>query len=124
MSILDDIKSVIGIIQKVDNIDLYQKILDIQRQALNLVDENRKVEEEKSSLEKQLDISDRLVFSTSESAYMLRTNELPDGPFCTRCYDVDKKIVRLHHGLVEDVLECPHCERTVHINKDSYLRFP
>lgn len=55
MSILDTLKETIGLIQKVDNIDLYRRMMDLQTQVVELAEENR-------TLKERLTTADALTF--------------------------------------------------------------
>lgn len=101
MGIIDNVRETVGLIQKMDNLDLYRRILDLQAEVTALVDENR-------TLAERLRITDDLRFS--DNCYW-RTNASGEtaGPYCPRCWDVDGHLVRLltrhkHHP------QCPECK--------------
>ncbi|HBA38453.1 MAG: hypothetical protein A2W73_07420 [Deltaproteobacteria bacterium RIFCSPLOWO2_12_55_13] len=50
MSIIDDVKSVAQLIQQIDNVELYRKILDLQGEVMGLVQENSELRKEISYL--------------------------------------------------------------------------
>jgi len=54
MSILEDLKSLVGTIQKIDNIELYRQILDLQNEVLQVVAENTQLKADAASLREQL----------------------------------------------------------------------
>lgn len=83
MGIVDTIKDTIGIVQKIDNIELYQKLIELQQQAWALVDENRLLTER---------LSTHAALTVRDNAYW----NGEDGPFCTRCWDGEYKLVHLH----------------------------
>lgn len=94
MGIYDAAKDALSIAQKADNIDLYQKILDIQALALDLQYDNLKLIEEIKKLKKDEEIDSKLIFKNN--SYYMKDNEKEDGPFCSVCWDKDRKLVRMH----------------------------
>jgi len=108
MSIIDDIKSVAKTIQQADNIELYQKILDVQAKALEVVEENSKLREENKELKEKLKIKENL--KNENNAYWIEADGKKDGPFCSCCWDVDKNLVRLHPCGNPSFYNCPNCK--------------
>ena len=101
MSILDDVKNTVSIIQKIDNIELYRKILDLQSEIIALVEENRLLKAA-ASIHKDLEFK--------KEAYWKRYGtESQDGPFCPKCWDVNQKLVRMlrREGYYPT---CPECK--------------
>jgi len=107
MAILDEIKSAAGIINKIGNMELYQKILDIQAQAMDLMERNVGLQKENFELKKDLEISKKLMHE--RDAYWISEDGKKDGPFCTRCWDAEKKLVRLHKTGNPVYSKCPNC---------------
>jgi len=107
MSIIDTLKETVGLMQKIDNIDLYRRMLELQTQVMALFEENR-------SLKEQLATRAQLKFK--KNAYWMND----DGPFCSRCWDAESKLVRLHQqeGCVP---RCPSCD---HLAVDPDTRPP
>lgn len=96
MGVLDTLKETVGLIQKVDNIELYRRMLDLQAQVQALVDDNR-------SLKERLAIRDQLSFR--ENSYF-RGDE---GPYCSPCWDTRGILVRLHVR-ADHYPQCPSCK--------------
>lgn len=94
MSIVDNIKDVANIVRKADNIDLYRQILDLQQEALELVEENNNLKTELQEIRKSTDIQEKLVFE--DNSYFIRDEYRNDGPYCTTCWDYEGKLVRMH----------------------------
>ncbi|MDD4594715.1 MAG: hypothetical protein PHY33_06360 [Methanobacteriaceae archaeon] len=95
MSLYEGIKDVASIVQKADNIELYEKLLDLQRDALDILDENKSLKERIRELENNLNIEEKLLFKDN-AYYLEQKDKEPDGPFCSVCWDRDKKLIRLH----------------------------
>lgn len=109
MSLVEDFKETVKIIQKIDNLDLYKKILDLQSEVMDLMEENK-------LLKSQLQNKELLIFQ--DSAYWTKKeDDKLDGPFCPRCWDYESKLVRLisHTGYHP---KCPQCKNFVEIKKN------
>lgn len=96
MSILENLKEAVTLVQRIDNIELYRKILDLQAEVLALVQEN-------TELKQKARITEELAFRNN--SYWREDK----GPFCSRCWDADGKLVRLvvrgpYHP------QCPNCD--------------
>lgn len=99
MGIIDTLKETVGLIQKVDNIDLYRRMVELQTEVYSVIEENRALKEKLATREK-------LTFR--RNCYWIGD----DGPFCSRCWDVDGKLVRLHlKTALRLPPECPSCNR-------------
>ena len=102
MSIYEGLKDAINIAQKADNIDLYKKLLDLSKDALDL----------KLKSAKQLD--ERIEYHKLEEVDTLHTEypyiTLKDDPlrirYCAICWGRDKKLIQLL-----DELNCEECLR-------------
>ncbi len=95
MGIFDTMKETVALLQKVDNLPLYRKVLELQNQINELVEENRRLKD-------RLGTRDQLTFR--KNAYW----RADDGPFCSRCWDSETRLVRLHtqQGYKP---QCPSC---------------
>lgn len=93
MSIINNAKEIADLIQKLGNIELYRKIVELEGQIIELTRENHASREQVEELIRQLSIKGKLQFE--RKLYWLIDGQTKDGPFCQRCYDVDRKLVRL-----------------------------
>jgi len=114
MSVIDTAKEAVMLVQKIDNIDLYKKILELQSDALKMVEENGKLHDRIRELETGLAIKDTLTFE--DNHYFVVKNGTKDGPFCTLCWDNDRKLIRKH----KDDHDWWWC--LIHEKKRSYLQ--
>lgn len=60
MGIIDNIKDIASIVQKADNIDLYSRILDLQKEAMDLVWQNNELKSEIRKLKEENNINNKL----------------------------------------------------------------
>jgi regulator of replication initiation timing len=111
MSLIDEIKSIAGVIQKVDNIELYRKILDLQAEALELIEQNSSLRAENIRLKEINKIQSNLVFKGNK--YWLKKEESKmEGPYCSKCWDSNNKLLRMHD--LDDYFHCPECKTIVY----------
>lgn len=119
MGLYENFKDVVGVVQKLDNIELYQKILDIQAQALELSNSNIGKDKKIKELEDQLDNSKRMKFD-GKFYYI----EGEKHPYCPGCWGARKKQTHLvvtdrQHGTM---YECPvaDCKFSHFIDNPGY----
>lgn len=122
MGIIDTFKDVFTLVQKADNIELTNKIIALQTDVLAVFEENRTLKEKVRLLDDALELKVKMQFD--KDAYWMgdgRTEK--DGPYCSRCYDVDRKTVRM--GLrFNHYFRCTQCETSVQIPGIKPLRDP
>ena len=94
MSILEDLKGVVSTIQKIDNIELYRQILDLQKEVLQVVSENVDLKAQLSSVKDELRLRRTLRFEYN-AYWSGETLETSDGPFCAMCWDTKQQLVRM-----------------------------
>ena len=80
MSLYEGIKDAAKIVQKADNIELYQKLLDLSSQALDLQAQIQKLTEENSKLKEKLSILQRII--RHESIYVTLSDDDQKLPYC------------------------------------------
>jgi len=113
MSLIENIKSVASTVQQIDNIELYSKILDVQGEAMNLMEDNRELKSKIHLLEDQLKIKQKVYFDRNSSWY--REDDKIVGPFCSNCSDVKGILVRLHSTSLPESMFCPSCQIHVEV---------
>src|SRR5688500_13565078 len=94
MGVIDTAKEAVQLVQKIDNIELYRKILELQSDALKMVDENSNLRDKVKELEGAFAIKDTLVFE--DNSYFVVKESGKEGPYCSLCWDKDRKLVRKH----------------------------
>lgn len=110
-TVKETIKDAVSIAQQSDNIQLYKSILDAYNAALELMSENADLKERIKELEKQQVTDGMLEFNSN--VYWIRKGEPSTrSPYCSRCWDIDKKLVRMH--LIGTEGKCPACKTKVY----------
>jgi hypothetical protein len=113
------IKNAVTIAQKTENIELYRTILDIQKEAQDLQQKNIELLDENKQLKEKLTFKQDLEFDNEKSIYWMNNiNGKQDGPFCSRCYDSNDKLVHLHK--ITTGYFCPACGRSIGYINDNF----
>lgn len=107
MSILSNAKEIADLVQDVGNMELYRKMVNLEREIVELQGENIELIKKVRGLEERLRSGAELEFRKP-----LYYAEGDDQPFCPRCWEVDE--VRVHldgpvkkaNGTVYNCLEC------------------
>ena len=113
MGLVENVKDVVKLVQQLDNVDLMRKMLDVQNDSMRLAEENTHLRKEVERLENALRISGDMYYENN--AYWLKkSGEEKDGPYCPRCWDVDKQRVRMSPpGLIQEILHCAECGKSI-----------
>ena len=106
-ALLDAIKKAREVSKRIENAEVQAILLDAQEAALALKEEVIALRTENLQLQEQLSNKQALVFD--RGAYW-RNGEPRDGPFCSRCFDSDSKVIRLvpTYGYWH---KCPQCDK-------------
>ena len=101
------LKDAISLAQKADNLALMRQLLDAQREMLDMQAEINTLHGKLLELEREKRDTEDLYFK--DQAYWRKRDGIEDGPFCPRCFDADRKIIRLRrvNGYVPS---CPNCQ--------------
>ena len=114
MGIIEDVKEVVKLSQQVNNIDLYHKLVDLQLEVMELTEQLKQKDTVISQLKKAFALKGK--FICKDSAYYLtdEKDEIIDGPFCTKCFEVDQIQCRLVQKKTpsqgRETVQCPRCK--------------
>lgn len=101
--IINSAKVALDIADAMKNQDLRSAILDLKEELLKLREENTNIKE-------QLSVRENYNMQFLDNAYFnVKSDETKDGPFCSRCWDSDKKAIRLLKKQGANLYECPNC---------------
>lgn len=108
----DVIRDAVQIAREAKRTDLADKLFDVYQRMTEMLEENRELHGEIVALREAKRINEALIPKINE--YWLPKGNAEDGPFCTVCWDVDSKLVRLHRGYVMETeyYSCPYCTRS------------
>ena len=106
MGVIETIKDAVKLAQKLGNVEIAQALIDTQQAALDLMGENQSLRGEVARLKEALELQGTVKYNGG--AYWSENGDR-DGPFCTKCWEVDGKLVRMKH--TEDQwFKCPNCK--------------
>jgi hypothetical protein len=121
MGIVETLRDVLRLVQKADNIQLNQKILELQSQLMDLLSEKQRCEGQIADLHQKLSFQGTLEFR--DNMYWRSDPNQEDGPFCSRCWDVNRNAVRLQ--LTGDgAMWCPECKAAAQKTPSTRPRTP
>jgi hypothetical protein len=112
MGIYEAIKDGVEVARKADNIEVMKQLLDAQKEALDLFEENRQLKVRIRELETREDVSKSLKYDGQR--YWLHKDGQQDGPFCSVCFDYDGKLIRLTNGATSGTYWCGVCSTKKH----------
>jgi valyl-tRNA synthetase len=116
MGIIDEVKSVAVLVTKLKDPEQMEHVMKLQNSVMELIDDNGKLREKITGLQSDIDRlkkeKETIESLTVEyGVYFQTTDNKHDGPYCTRCFDVEKNLVRLtvqSNGYAY----CPQCKNT------------
>lgn len=108
MGVFDELKSVASTLQEAGKIDQYRQILDAQKELLEMQKRIFDLEFENRELKEAINKKKKLI-NRAEVYYSIEDGK-EDGPFCTLCYDVRGKLVRMNYWN-ENCKKCNNCEK-------------
>lgn len=107
MGLTDTLKTVYKGVQTIGNMELLAEIQEAREEAVSLVEENAGLRQRIKDLEEALEAHGALEFDGA--VYWICEGDERDGPVCPRCYDAERKLIRLHSGGMYE-WECKACD--------------
>jgi len=116
MGIVDNVKDAVKLVQRMDNIELYRKILDLQAEAIELTEQLKQKDETIAKLKEALSLKGKMICKDSSYFTVDEKAEIVDGPFCAKCFDVDHTLCRILPVERPDnpEVQCPKCKVKYH----------
>ena len=116
MGIMHELKLLVAFARKAKDPDLMDQVIALQTHILELQDRLRYLEKENEKLRDSQKIKESLVIR--DGVYFIATEQGEDGPYCTRCWDVAKNLVRLKFANIYDPT-CPECRNSFYHHRLS-----
>ena len=109
-AVLEAIKRARDVAKRLKDAEVQAILLDAQERALTLQEELLTLRAENLTLKQRLAVTHDVTFQ--DGTYWKKTAAGREGPFCSRCYDVEGLLVRLQYsqGFWP---RCPACNKTV-----------
>lgn len=107
MNMIKGLKDVISILQKSNDIEMINKVIDIQQRILEMEDTIIALKEENRKLKDKSNKQKKIVRYKSDNIVTLKGND--DIYYCSKCWDDEEKLIQvLQKG--SDFYECPKCK--------------
>lgn len=109
MSIIDNAKEIASLVQKLGDIELYRKIVELEGEIIELTRDKRQLEDRLADIQRSQEIIQKLRF---ESPFYVtdREGEL----YCARCVESDRRAIHVvktaELEMRRRVYICPHCK--------------
>jgi regulator of replication initiation timing len=87
--------------------EVQDKLQELREDNLQLIEEKRSLSERLRAMEESARLSASLAFRDGEY-YRQTEGGSEEGPFCTRCWDVHRNLVRMHANNMFGS-QCPQC---------------
>lgn len=113
----DAIKDGIAVAQQVDNIPLVEKLIEAQKQILDLVNENQKLREQIKEMQETTDIAGKI--ERHEDAYITLADDPDKRIYCSCCWDTKKLLVQGQKTGVGTYC-CPSCGTNAYYDKAAH----
>ena len=107
MGLYDGIKDVAKVMQQADNIELYQKLLDLSALALDMQDEIAKLREENKEFKRVKDIEEDIEYHID--SFVTRKSDAKPIKYCAACWVDKKKLVPIQERMY-GAYECTLCK--------------
>ena len=93
MGLYEGIKDVAKVVQQADDIELYQRLLDLSAQALDLQAENARLKDENTQLNKKRIDEEKLV--RHKQPYLTMRDDELQIKYCSVCWDTSRNLVQM-----------------------------
>ncbi|MGA2587180.1 MAG: hypothetical protein ABSF88_09165 [Candidatus Aminicenantales bacterium] len=110
MGIISDVQLIGKALQKAGNIDLYNKLIEIQEKIIDTQRENQELREEVARLNETLKTKDSVYFENN-AIYKNGKDGIKTGPYCSGCWDSENKLINLHESATPGIFTCPICRK-------------
>jgi len=116
MGILDNAKQVAKAVEEIHNLELYQRVLGLHSDIIELVEENNRLRDENKKLGETIALKRKMIF---KEPFFYQDGDKT--PFCPACWEA--KNIPVHVTFVFDNRndtrwDCPSCKHTYMIRKN------
>ena len=111
MGLYEGIKDVAKVVQQADNLELYQRLLDLSAQALDMQAEITRLKNENAELQKKKDIEAQII--RHAQPYITIAGDENDIKYCGTCWDSEQKLIQMktvHYYDDYPSLTCNKCK--------------
>jgi regulator of replication initiation timing len=116
MGILDNAKQVAKAVEEIHNLELYQRVLGLHSDIIELVEENNRLRAENEEFGKKLHLREKMDFK--EPFYFQEGDATPFCPSCWETKDIAVHVTYIFESINGFRWDCPSCKHT-YIGKKS-----
>lgn len=95
MELVNEVREVVELVEAMGDLALYKRVLDVERHALDLTNENFELQRQIKLLQEQATSRSQLVLKAPGKYYHLREDGTEEGPVCPSCYDEKGLVIGL-----------------------------
>jgi len=117
MGILDNAKQVAKAVEEIHNLELYQRVLSLHSDIIDLVEQNNRLRDENKELKETLAIAKAMIFRPP-----FFYQEGDPTPYCPACWEGNHRAVHVVFSHEEETCirwDCPICKHMYLIKKDG-----
>jgi regulator of replication initiation timing len=125
VSILDNAKQVANAVEEIHNLELYQRVLSLHSDIIELVEENNRLQDENRELTKITSLKNAMNFK--EPFYYQDGDKTPYCPACWEAKNTPVHVTFIFDNGKDTRWDCPFCKHTylVGVEKLAFrLRWP
>ena len=111
------IKDGINAAQKADNIPLVNNLIEVQKQILDLIDDNNKLKNENAELKAKKDLIDKI--ERHKDACITLKGDSQRLIYCSNCFDSNQKLIQAQTD-EDGTYWCPSCKYRGYYDMEIY----
>jgi DNA repair exonuclease SbcCD ATPase subunit len=119
MGVIENMKEVADLVKKVGDIDLNRKIVNLEGEVLDLTREKRRLEDRVETLERTLNLKEKLTFK--EPFYYLEGDKTP---YCPGCWEDKHSAVHVKHVgdyTSSTMWQCTVCKHNYDVDRNRRI---
>ena len=113
MRLLNIARDLLQALKGSSSVDIQEKVIELQAGILEMQEHVADLRKENQVLREQLATAGSLSY---RSNCYWRDNHPDPGPFCSRCWDVERQLIHLNPTFDPKVLGCPRCRSAVDVS--------
>ncbi len=105
-----------NVLKEAGKIEEYKQILQLLDRLLELQKRVADLETENKSLKEKFELKEKLEYK--HNSYWIDV----EGPYCSRCWEKNRDLMRMHLGWNNNYARCPECKASVNFTgkEDSF----
>jgi hypothetical protein len=105
--VLPSYREIVDLIKQGANLEAQQRFVELQEAHQSVREENLRLKDEVSRLGRELELTKTIVWEPP--VYYRLVDGAKEGPYCQKCFDSDRKLIRLQLKYGYSDLSCLAC---------------